>query len=43
MSETRRNLSIMGLVVALTIAAGAAVAVKGSPSASTSAAGWRWS
>jgi SecD/SecF fusion protein len=28
-SETRRNLSIMGLVVALTIAAGAAVAVKG--------------
>ena len=29
MSETRRNLSIMGLVVALVIAAGAAVAVKG--------------
>ncbi|MGH3140936.1 MAG: hypothetical protein ACRDQE_14480, partial [Gaiellales bacterium] len=29
MSETRRNLSIMGLVVALTIAAGAFVAVKG--------------
>ncbi len=29
MSESRRNLSIMGLVVALTIAAGAAVAVKG--------------
>ena len=29
MSETRRNLSIMGLVVALTIAAGAVVAVKG--------------
>ena len=29
MSETRRNLSIMGLVVALTIAAGAAVVVKG--------------
>jgi SecD/SecF fusion protein len=28
-SESRRNLSIMGLVVALTIAAGAAVAVKG--------------
>jgi SecD/SecF fusion protein len=28
-SETRRNLSIMGLVVALVIAAGAAVAVKG--------------
>jgi SecD/SecF fusion protein len=28
-SETRRNLSIMGLVVALTIAAGAAVVVKG--------------
>ena len=29
MSESRRNLSIMGLVVALTIAAGAVVAVKG--------------
>ena len=29
MSETRRNLSIMGLVVALAIAAGAAVVVKG--------------
>ena len=29
MSESRRNLSIMGLVVALAIAAGVAVAVKG--------------